>query len=127
MVSAHALEGRNQSSGPEDALHDAFIAKPVSFSILLEQVRNLLKIDWTKDIRQPQAERVGPPLSDTDRHDIISLARIGNASEIRRRLDALEMARPDLKASLKPLRHRLSEFDLPGLIRELEETHDAAV
>jgi DNA-binding response OmpR family regulator len=127
MVSAHALEGRNKKNGPEDALHDAFIAKPVGFSNLLEQIRSLLKLDWTKDIHRPLIEQAKIMLHESDRNQIISLAKIGNASAIRHHLDQMEIETPGLQPGLKPLRRRLSEFDLPGLIKDLEASVDGIV
>ncbi|WP_340151496.1 ATP-binding protein [uncultured Sneathiella sp.] len=127
MVSAHALEGRNKKNGPEDALHDAFIAKPVSFSNLLEQIRTLLKLDWTKDIHRPLIEHNKVILRESDRARIISMARIGNASAIRTHLDQMETEAPSMQSGLQPLRQRLSEFDLPGLIKDLEASSDDIV
>ncbi len=124
MVSAHALEGENNQSGHQKALHDAFIAKPVSFSILLEQIRVLLSLEWTEDIRKPNTDFPKVALHEIDRAKIISMAKIGNASAIRAHLDQMETDAPDLQLGLKPLRKRLSEFDLTGLIDDLEASAD---
>jgi signal transduction histidine kinase/CheY-like chemotaxis protein len=127
MVSAHALEGRLKNNGPEDALHDAFIAKPVSFSNLLEQIRALLKLEWTTDMPKSSPDSHLITLEDIDRLEIISMARIGNASGIRAHLDRLESETPGLQSGLRPLRNRLMEYDLPGLIKDLEAFADDVV
>ena len=127
MVSAHALAGRNTKNGPEDVLHDAFIAKPVSLTILLEQIRTLLKLDWTKDIYQPISTPRAHPLAAVDVEQIMSYAKIGNASAVRDHLDMLETQDPALTPDLALYRKRLSEFDLPGLIQDLEAPVDDVI
>ncbi len=124
MVSAHALEGRSPKNGPEEVLHDAFIAKPVSLSNLLEQIRALLKLSWTKEVQRPVQVHKSAALQEKDVNQIISLAKIGNASAIRMYFDHLGTENPALNTRLGPLRRRLSEFDLPGLIKDLESPAD---
>lgn len=124
MVSAHALEGR--ARGLEDALHDAFIAKPISLSSLLEQIRTMLRLTWIMENDDNPGPAATPKnvLGVSQREDILSMARIGNATGVRRYVDHLQAEDPDLEARLHRVNAYVSEYDMPGLIRHLEAVAD---
>ena len=124
MISAHALEGR--ARGPEDALHDAFIAKPISLSSLLEQIRSLLKLSWikeTEDTVETVTENTDH-FMDIQRQKILSMARIGNVSGVRRYIEHLRDENPDTKDGLARVNAFVSDYDMPGLIRHLEGANE---
>ncbi|MCI4662504.1 MAG: ATP-binding protein [Neomegalonema sp.] len=122
MVSGHALEARTR--GPENLLHDAFIVKPVNLEDLTERIRQLLGLEW---VMGPSAV----PARATDRavaarqlnagqaRQLLGLAELGLAGELRKSFDAIEADEPDLREALAPLRARLSVFDLPAIVRLL--------
>ena len=120
MVSAHALAGR--ARGPEDALHDAFIAKPIGLSSLLEQIRLLLKLQWIKETETKPAFIDLPPLPVDCSNRIVSMARIGDASGVRSYIEQLRSEHPALEPRLIKLADYVAEYDLAGLIRHLEKS-----
>ena len=87
MVSADASEGKNQ---PQESppLHDAYITKPVQLQALLDQIQELLNINWSYEQIVKAQSKITPiapielmTLPDEEHIDeILHLASIGETS-----------------------------------------------
>lgn len=124
MISGHANEGGLPRF--ELSLHDAFIAKPYSLDDLLVQIAELLKVEL--ELAGVPSESIEPlsRLSARDASDIIESATIGHATGLRKKLKTLKSHRrcpPLLMARLEGL---LDQYDMEGILKEVEEVHGNA-
>lgn len=95
MVSADASEGRNQSPSTP-LLHDAYITKPVQLRALLDQIQELLNLQWRYEPATKIQSSVSPVIStlelpnDEHLNDISDLARIGHKKGLQEKIIQLE-------------------------------------
>ncbi|MEL6640712.1 MAG: ATP-binding protein [Pseudomonadota bacterium] len=126
IISGHA----NLAEAPEQrlTLYDAFISKPYNLDDLLVRLADLLKIDLEleSETRTSTNDAALPP-SRVALEELIELAKQGNASAVRAQLAIFDDTAAMPEAMLHALRGRLSAYDLPGIVRLLEDAkHDAA-
>lgn len=117
MVSGHALEARQPVE--RKGLYDAFVVKPFTLPNLVARIGELLRLDFTSD--RPAsltdgAQRRPPAAVDLGR--LREWASIGYAAGVERELNRLADALDP--GDLGALRRRLSEFDMPGILRLIE-------
>ncbi len=122
MISAHASDGLAPES--ENALCDAFLAKPYNLNDLLTKVAGLLDIRLN---RRPACESVSEtvvsPAGGMPRElveELTELASIGHARRIEIRLDEIERTHPDTRTLVTQLRKLHATFDMPGMVQFLE-------
>ncbi|HTP40267.1 MAG TPA: ATP-binding protein [Steroidobacteraceae bacterium] len=121
IVSANAQEYR---PGGDDALHDAFILKPIDTQALLECVGALLGLRWIHE-SPAGTEHAQEPASAApqDRHhldDLYQLGRIGHVRGIEAKLRQMEAENPSSQALTTQLRTLVSNFDLRQYMSVLE-------
>jgi signal transduction histidine kinase/CheY-like chemotaxis protein len=123
IVSANAHEFRPPTAG----IYDAFVAKPVSLSLLLEHLGSLLRLEWVyRSAMLPPEHGATPPSvpSVQSRHhieDLYRLGRIGHVRGIEAKLRELELEDPANEPFASQLRTLVSNFDLRRYMNVLED------
>jgi signal transduction histidine kinase/CheY-like chemotaxis protein/purine-cytosine permease-like protein len=129
MVSADASEGANQPH-PEGAplLHDAYITKPVNFTVLLDHIGHLLDLSWCydKDLQQPSltselvtSEYIITLELPASEHldDIAHLARIGHKKGLQEKIAQLETEKLATADFIKQLQLLTSNFQFGKIVQ----------
>jgi len=116
MVSANAADEKRHALGTAD--HDAFVAKPIRITELLDHIGRLLKLEWICEpetrpnaaavpsaagAAQPTAEQIG---------QLRALGQIGHVRGIRTKLDEIETETPALAPVTARLRALVDKFEL---------------
>ena len=125
MVSANALEFSAGADG--QAVHDAFVLKPVDLNLLLDVIATQLGLVWSG--RSPaalrvQAEQPSKRLPDKAMpilEELERLAQIGHVRGITEQLGKLAEAVPEEVLLLERLTACVHAFDLKGFIALVEE------
>jgi signal transduction histidine kinase/CheY-like chemotaxis protein len=124
VISGHADE--EGVSGPRDALHDAFLAKPFNLDDLLLQVAELLKVTLILDTEVDDEKPPAPNLTDADRRALLDSAALGHAAGVRDYLQVLRSENRGASSLLDLLEKCLDRFDMAGIAQALEATIDEA-
>jgi signal transduction histidine kinase/CheY-like chemotaxis protein/purine-cytosine permease-like protein len=130
IVSADAFENRPdklESSGAQ-----AFVAKPVLESELLEALGRHMAIDWISEVVVP-APPDGRPELRLEAYDVPAgvldelrqLTLSGQPRALRRRLDGLALEQPGLAALCAQWRRLADDFDFDTLKQQLTRTDEA--
>jgi CheY-like chemotaxis protein/nitrogen-specific signal transduction histidine kinase len=128
IVSADLFENQPERLLAADC--QAFVAKPVRESELLDTLARLLAIAWEEqEAYQPLAIPGGtapaplpehvPALPDDLREELARLARFGNATGCRQALARAAEQRPDLAPRLQALDELARRFDFAALLHRL--------
>ncbi|MEO0913307.1 MAG: ATP-binding protein, partial [Pseudomonadota bacterium] len=114
MISGHALEARTR--GPEDVLHDAFVAKPYNLADLLQRIATLLQLqlEYSTD-EEAQGSSAAAVLSKKDLERILVSARIGHASGLSDVLADVKARPGAAPAELAEIERMLGTYDLRGI------------
>jgi signal transduction histidine kinase/CheY-like chemotaxis protein len=124
VVSANAHEYSVGAEG--NALHDAFIMKPVDIHALLERVASLLGITWIYEdpaASSGQTTRSEQTLPDHSRHhldDLYQLGRIGHVRGIQAKLREIEAEHPANKPFAAHMQKLVANFELKRYMNVLE-------
>jgi CheY-like chemotaxis protein len=125
MISASALEAH----GPPLAQihHDGYLMKPVDVARLLEQIGQLLRIDWqyaSHETPDPVwTPGSGPLPSVQDVRELIDLGQIGHIKAIGDKLDQLAADYPEHGAFVARIRALVDAFDFNQYIATLKMLH----
>ena len=132
FVSADPFENRPELLAAVGC--QGFVSKPVIESELLDLLARVLQLEWVHESHlQPthstapvaSAEPLGRlPLPDELRHNLIGLARLGNASGLRSLLRSSAQEEPAIADVLQSLVVHVDRFDFSALIERLKETED---
>jgi signal transduction histidine kinase/CheY-like chemotaxis protein/purine-cytosine permease-like protein len=127
MVSADVAEGKD---GPEDPpVHDGYVVKPILVSVLLEQIRARLKLQWMHAAAsQPQEAQpaAAPAWSDgevpprAELEALLGLVEIGHVRGVSTQLAAMEARCPQSRHLIGELRELTNGFQLKRLSVLLE-------
>jgi signal transduction histidine kinase/CheY-like chemotaxis protein/purine-cytosine permease-like protein len=122
ILSANAHEF---SPGGGDALHDAFILKPIQVSLLLETLGRLLRLRWRNtDATVAEATWLqGKPASSVSRRhvdDLYQLGRIGHVRGIHAKLQEIEEEDASSRSTVTMLRQILERFDMRRYMKVIE-------
>jgi CheY-like chemotaxis protein len=120
VVSANAQEYR---PGGDDALHDAFIMKPIETQAMLERIGSLLALRWIYEAGSGAELGTNEPEVVQDRHDLddlYQLGRIGHVRGIEAKLRQMEVENPGQLRLTTQLRTLVSNFDLRQYMSVLE-------
>ena len=128
IVSADVADGKD---GPADPpVHDGYVVKPLLVSVLLEQLRSCLQLEWTYAPEPPGRADVPapspspwtapdiPPAAELE--DLLELVRIGHVRGLQSKLDALEQRSPQYRHFICELRELTRGFQLKRLGELLE-------
>ncbi|MEM9782125.1 MAG: ATP-binding protein, partial [Pseudomonadota bacterium] len=123
MVSAHSLE-RHRPQSPE-ALHDAFISKPIKIDELLATVGRHLGLDWHYRGDQVPRARVTPAAITRPDETLMAPLRealtINHVHGIRAALEAIAVSSPECDAFVKAASRALNIYDFRALSRLVGE------
>ncbi len=128
MVSADVAEGKD---GPMDPpVHDGYVVKPILVSVLLEQIRARLKLQWihSASAPQPPPPTTTPPPAWTDAEvppraeleDLLGLVGIGHVRGLSAKLQSLEQRYPQSQQLIGELQLLAKSFELKRLSTLLE-------
>ena len=122
ILSANAHEF---AAGGIDAVHDAFIMKPVDISLLFEAIGRLLRLSWRHDeTGQPVTDATpAPKFADGSlRHidDLHQLGLIGHVRGIQARLREIENEHPENRAAVIQLRQLVVRFEMKRYMQVIE-------
>ena len=128
VVSANVME--NQSARLKSAGCQAFVAKPVLESELMDALQRHLGLEWVNSGVLPIPTPISPEgdtrrLSDDARAELIRLVRLGHVHGLHRVLDRFTADDPTLAATCKKLRGFVSRCELESLLDHLTEDEDA--
>ena len=105
---------------------DDVVAKPISFERLHECIASLMSVSFDSEQaagapteREAPVEAVGLPKELRDR--LASAAELYSVTELRQQIDEVERLGPSAAALAQRLRSRVHDYDMPGVIRLLEE------
>lgn len=129
MISASALEAHGMPLA--QPYHDGYLMKPIDVSRVLEQIGQLLKIDWQYASRE-NPEPVwtpgsGPLPSAQDMQELIDLGQIGHVKAIQSKLDQLDADYPEHAAFVIRIRSLADDFDFNQFIATLKMLHSQDV
>ena len=128
IVSADVADGKD---GPADPpVHDGYVVKPLLVSVLLEQLRSCLQLEWTYAPEPPGQAEVSTPSPSpwsapdipppAELEDLLELVRIGHVRGLQSKLDALEQRSPQHRHFICELRELTRGFQLKRLGELLE-------
>ncbi|WP_027328679.1 hybrid sensor histidine kinase/response regulator [Marinimicrobium agarilyticum] len=126
MISADASEGKAQG----DALHDAYIVKPVRLNMLLETLANQLNLAWhTNPIEAPSAHSTTAIAAvtlpdETHLQALRKLALIGHKSGLLQALNQLQEQGETTPHFTQTIGKLASQFQFDTIIRLLQVTDD---
>ncbi|MEL6337927.1 MAG: ATP-binding protein, partial [Pseudomonadota bacterium] len=124
MVSAHALE-RHRPTAP-NALHDAFISKPIKIDELLATIGRHLDLTWRyrDEAAAPRPTEARPPMTRPPEALIAPLrAAVGihHAHGVRAALEAIAAAAPDCAEFVRAATKALDAYDFKVLAALVQE------
>jgi signal transduction histidine kinase/DNA-binding NarL/FixJ family response regulator/purine-cytosine permease-like protein len=127
VVSANAHE---YAPGSGEALHDAFVMKPVDATVLLEALREQLGLEWIYG-SEPAALEAGLAVSAELRErvaqhleDLWQLGLIGHVRGIQARLREFEAVEPTAVPLAQALRAMVERFDMRRYMTTIKELRD---
>jgi len=129
MVSANAFE--NQPERLRAMRCQAFVAKPILESELINTLQKYLDLEWCF-VDTSVIDEVRPAalphknLSHAVRQDLLRLARLGYVRGLQIALDGIARADPSLEPVCAQLRELVTRFDLESLQSQLMEPEHAA-
>ena len=125
MVSANAHD--SHVGGGPDAVHDAFVMKPIDIDLLLERLGELLALQWRHQPTETDATTEGADAAEPPGAEAVhfldaleQLGRIGYMRGIEAQLRAMEAEHPGTAAFAARLRGHLADYDLKGFLALLE-------
>ena len=129
MVSANAFE--NQPERLRAMRCQAFVAKPILESELINTLQEHLNLEWcfaqTSEIDVvPQAAVAHKNLPHAVRQDLLRLARLGHVRGLQTALDGIARADPSFEPVCAQLLALVTRFDLDSLQSQLMEPEHAA-
>ena len=122
MLSATAPEAHIHSLA--QPFHDAYLMKPVDIPRLLDEIGQLLRLEWQYESEPP----VGPAWTPRDGlrpapghlEELIGLGRIGHIRAIQAKLDELGSEEPEQQPFVSEMRGLVDRFDLDRYMAILE-------
>jgi len=126
MVSANVFENRPELLRASQC--QAFVGKPVMESELLDKLHLFLDLEWSTEsalapmphqASQGEIGHLPPELAS----ELIRLARMGHAKELRRQLDQIVDQDLRLRRACAPLKTHLDCFEFEAFIQLLTERH----
>jgi hypothetical protein len=133
MVSANVFE--NQHSRLKAAGCQAFVAKPVLESELMDALQRHLGLEWVTSLVSPTSLATATPLSPVEefvalgedaRAELIRLVKMGHVHGLHRLLDRFMAEDPTLTESCTQLRGYVNRCELESLLDYLTEYVDAS-
>lgn len=123
MISADAYQGPPRKDD-DVTPHNAYLVKPLKVAQLLPVITQHLPIVWRYATQTSTIKSaVSPsPLSDSNKQELIRLAKIGYANGIRAYLDSLRDEHPESSALLDRLQEHSRQFNFAALVKILEES-----
>ncbi len=129
MISASALEAHGLPLA--QPYHDGYLMKPIDVSRVLEQIGQLLKIDWQYVSREKPdpvwTPGSGPLPSAQDMQELIDLGQIGHVKAIQAKLDQLDADHPEHAAFVTRIRSLVDDFDFNQYAATLKMLHSQDV
>lgn len=130
FVSADPFENRPELLAAVGA--QGFVSKPVIESELLDLLARVLQLEWVHEaplpvlpgVEVPASARRRLPLPDEFRQQLMTLARMGNASGLRSLLRSRTDSEPALADVLQGLVADVDRFDFTSLIEQLKDFPD---
>ena len=119
MISGHAMDTRAPST--QFTLCDAFIAKPYNLDDLLLRIAEILRVELVYKEAPAPRSHANVELSESERHELIELARNGMARALTDRIADLAERGSLRGPMLVRLNKMASVFDLPGIAEILKE------
>jgi CheY-like chemotaxis protein len=122
MVSASALEAHGTPLA--QPFHDGYLMKPIELPRLLEQIGQLLKIEWQYDrdevVPLPQwtPNDARPPVHHVE--ELISLGQMGHIRAIQLKLDQIGSDHPEHADFVAQMRSLIDRFDLDQYMATLK-------
>ncbi|MEO1471584.1 MAG: response regulator, partial [Pseudomonadota bacterium] len=122
MVSAHAMVRHRVQ--PHEAMHDAFIPKPIKIDELLATIGRLLDLDWSYRAGEAPVRPVTSPAITLPDETLLLVLRqavsIHHAKGVRDALETLATAAPDCGDFTREAGRALDEYDFARLSRLIE-------
>jgi signal transduction histidine kinase/CheY-like chemotaxis protein/purine-cytosine permease-like protein len=126
MVSANAHD--YSPGGDGNAVHDAFLVKPIDVDTLLERVGTLLGLRWIYEGEEPVRDPLPalgisehPPQSARPFFDeLVRLGRIGHVRGIEAKLKEMQSQVPESEAFAQRLLSLVAGFDMKGYAQLLD-------
>lgn len=120
MVSASAIEAHGAPLA--QPFHDGYLMKPVDIPRLLEQVGQLLKLEWIYKGEAPEphdspGETPAPPMQHVE--ELIELGKIGYIRGIESKLDQINTDYPESAPFVSQIRSLVEQFDLEQYMKTL--------
>ncbi len=130
MVSANAHD--YSPGGDGNAVHDAFLIKPIDVDALLERIGKLLGLRWVYEGEEPVREPLvaltaseRPPQSARQFIDeLVQLGRIGHVRGIEAKLKEMQSKVPESQAFAQRLLSLVSGFDMKGYTSLLDSVRE---
>jgi nitrogen-specific signal transduction histidine kinase/DNA-binding response OmpR family regulator len=123
ILSANAHEF---ASGGLNAVHDAFIMKPVDISLLMATLGRLLRLSWRHDGTEQSGVETSPAprfASGSRRHtdDLRQLGLIGHVRGIQLKLREIENENPENRSAVSHLRQLVARFEMKRYMQVIEQ------
>src|ERR1700761_8354426 len=122
MVSASALEAHGTPLA--QPFHDGYLMKPIDIPRLLEQIRQLLKIEWqyeSGEIALPHWKpETGSRPHARDVEELIDLGQMGYIRAIQIKLDEMAVEQPEHADFVTQMRALIDRFDLDQFMANLK-------
>jgi len=120
MVSASAIEAHGAPLA--QPFHDGYLMKPVDIPRLLEQIGQLLKIEWiykgeTPETPAASGDVLSPPMQHVE--ELIELGKIGYIRGIESKLDQINTDYPESGVFVSQMRALVEQFDLDQYMKTL--------
>ena len=125
MISASALEAHGMPMA--QTYHDGYLMKPIDVARLLEQIGQVLKIEWQYASHENPdpvwTPGSGPLPSAQDVQELIDLGQIGHVKAIQAKLDQLGADYPEHGAFVSRMRTLVDDFDFEQYTTTLKMLH----
>ncbi len=122
MISASALEAHGTPLA--QPFHDGYLMKPIDIPRLLEQIRQLLKIEWqygAGHVPRPQwRPETGTRPHVRDVEELIDLGQMGYIRAIQIKLDEMAAEQPEYADFVAHMRSLIDRFDLDQFMATLK-------
>jgi signal transduction histidine kinase/CheY-like chemotaxis protein len=126
LIVSASIEELSGTRGPR-APHDDYLLKPFEMTALTDRLANLLSVEWLVEPEKGEsaeakfAPPAAAPLRRAEIDELLRLADIGHSRGLRKTLDEIAGARPDVATSLAPLRGLAENFEFEALKSTLQE------